>query len=143
MSRPQAKRAVEIAKQNGLTNAHLDAIRSAGATDVGRAAATQTGTGKNTDEIQQLAAEAKEALGGYYREFLLTTPATLGWRPTCSCPAHEPRPGRVLDPFCGSGRVGIECLRLGLDFTGVELSPSYCDMANRLLRSESPLFSGV
>ncbi len=68
---------------------------------------------------------------------------TLDWRPTCPCPPHEPRPGRVLDPFAGSGRVGIESLRLGLDFTGIELNEAYVTMANRLLRNESPLFAGV
>jgi hypothetical protein len=71
-------------------------------------------------------------------------PKTLGWRPTCRCPGDlEPRPGRVLDPFAGSGRTGVEALRLSLDFVGVELSPSYADMARRRLHSESPLFAGV
>jgi adenine-specific DNA methylase len=60
-----------------------------------------------------------------------TAVETVGWRP-----------GRVLDPFAGSGRTGIEALRLGLDFVGVELNPSYADMARRLLHSESPLFAG-
>lgn len=70
-------------------------------------------------------------------------PVTLGWRPTCSCPPHDPRAGRVLDPFAGSGRTGVACLRMGLDFTGVELNPDYAAMARRLLREESPLFAGV
>lgn len=67
---------------------------------------------------------------------------TLDWRPTCLCPPHDPRPACVLDPFCGSGRTGLECLRLGLDFVGLELNPCYAEMARRLLRDESPLFSG-
>lgn len=66
---------------------------------------------------------------------------TIGWRQTCSCPPHEPRPGRVLDPFCGSGRTGIAAIRLGLDFTGVEINPEYVLMSERILRDESPLFA--
>lgn len=69
---------------------------------------------------------------------------TIDWRPTCPCPeAADPRPGRVLDPFCGSARTGLEALRLGLDFTGVELNPDYVSLATRLLRAESPLFAGL
>lgn len=68
--RPQQKRAREIAMEAGLTPSHLEAIRSAGCTDAGKAMVTQTGTGKNTAEVQKLAKEAKDALGGYYREFL-------------------------------------------------------------------------
>lgn len=67
---------------------------------------------------------------------------TLGWSPTCPCPPHEPRPGRVLDPFAGSSRTGIAALRLGLDFVGVELNPQYVALSRKLLREESPLFAG-
>lgn len=68
--RPQYMRAVEIATAAGLTNEHIDAIRAAGITDAGKAQKTQSGIGKNSDEVMRLAAEAKQALGGYYREFL-------------------------------------------------------------------------
>ena len=67
---------------------------------------------------------------------------TLGWRPTCSCPAAEPRPGKVLDPFMGSGRTLLAARRLGLDAVGVELNPEYAEMARRLLYEDAPLFSG-
>lgn len=66
---------------------------------------------------------------------------TLDWRPSCSCDAGEPRPGRVLDPFCGSGRTGLEAQRLGLDFTGIELHPDYASLSQRLLREDMPLFN--
>ena len=68
--RPQRQRALELAQQAGLTQLHFDAIRAAGITDTGKAAITQTGAGKNTEMVQQLAAEAKAVLKGYYREFL-------------------------------------------------------------------------
>ena len=66
---------------------------------------------------------------------------TLGWRPTCEHGDLAPRPGLVLDPFAGSGRTGIAATRLGLDFVGVELNPSYVEMARRLLYEEAPLFN--
>jgi DNA modification methylase len=68
--RPQTKRAREIAEQAGLTEAHFEAIRAVGTTDVGKAQVTQTGFGNNRPEVQALADEAKAVLGGYYREFL-------------------------------------------------------------------------
>jgi DNA modification methylase len=68
--RPQLKRALELAREGGLTDAHLAAIRAVGLNDVGRAAETQSGAGRNAEEVQRLAAEAKEVLGGYFREFL-------------------------------------------------------------------------
>jgi hypothetical protein len=69
---------------------------------------------------------------------------TLGWKPTCGCIGADcltPRAGLVLDPFCGSGRTGLQARRLGLDFVGCELNPEYADMAEKLLRDDCPLFA--
>jgi DNA modification methylase len=50
------------------------------------------------------------------------------------------RPGcLVLDPFAGSGMVGVVALRHGRRFVGIELSPAYCAMARR--RIAGPLFA--
>jgi DNA modification methylase len=69
---------------------------------------------------------------------------TLSWRPTCTCPGDlPPRPPLVLDPFCGSGRTGIACQRLGCDFVGIDLSPEYVALARRLLAGLAPLFLGL
>ncbi len=73
-----------------------------------------------------------------------STSKTLDWRPSCACIGGDtftPRPALVLDPFCGSGRTGINARRLGLDFTGIELSPEYAELARRLLLDDSPLFN--
>jgi DNA modification methylase len=43
----------------------------------------------------------------------------------------------------GSGRVGIQAQRMGLDFVGIELSESYVSLARKLLSDASPLFSGL
>jgi DNA modification methylase len=46
---------------------------------------------------------------------------------------------RVLDPFSGMGTVGVVCLRLGRDFTGIELSPEYVAQARKRLSQVAPL----
>jgi site-specific DNA-methyltransferase (adenine-specific) len=56
-----------------------------------------------------------------------------------SCPPG----GIVLDPFCGSGVVGIASRRLGCDFIGIEFNPAYAEMAERRIRNDSGLFAEV
>ncbi len=46
----------------------------------------------------------------------------------------------ILDPFFGSGTVGLVCQRLGRRFIGIELHPEYVKIANRRLAN---LFSQV
>ena len=40
---------------------------------------------------------------------------------------------RVLDPFSGSGTFVVVAERLGRDATGVEISPTYCDLIRKRL----------
>lgn len=40
-----------------------------------------------------------------------------------------PPDGVVLDPFCGTGTVGIVAHRLGRSFFGIDLKPEYLDLA--------------
>jgi DNA modification methylase len=66
---------------------------------------------------------------------------TLGWRVTCKC-GGEPVPARVLDPFCGSGSTGVAAVRLGRDFTGIDLNAEYVTMArSRIAEAQGPLFT--
>ena len=60
---------------------------------------------------------------------------TLGWRATCN---HnlEPVSAVVLDPFAGSGSTGIAAMRLGCSFIGIDLSPSYCELADLRIVAE-------
>jgi DNA modification methylase len=118
-SRPQARRAMQLAADAGLTEAHLAAIRATGISDSGKALKTQTGTGRNSAEVQRLAAEAKAALGGYFREFTFGPKRTVGWT---DCGHSAARPGRVLDPFSGTGTTGMAAAELGRDYIGVDLS---------------------
>ena len=119
-SRPQAKRAMELAKEKGLTPEHIAAIQATGISDAGKALRVQTGTGRNSAVVKALAAEAKAALGGYFREFTFAKRETVGWT-DCGCDGPF-RPGIVLDPFMGTGTT----LRAAGDFRrsaiGVDLA---------------------
>lgn len=120
MSRVQARRAVELAEQAGLTAAHIRAIQATGVSDAGKALRTQTGTGRNSVEVQRLAAEAKEALGGYFREFTFAKREVVGWT-TCGHEHHEP--GVVLDPFMGTGTTLEVAESMNRSAIGVDLKP--------------------
>lgn len=58
---------------------------------------------------------------------------TIGWRPTCRCPEHNPVPCLVLDPFSGAGTTALVAQRLGRDAIGVELNPQYVSIATMRL----------
>lgn len=161
--RPQAKRARELAVKHGLTEAHIAAIRSAGVSDAGKALTTTSGAGKNRDEVARLAAEAKAALGGYYREFLIPdqrnkrsvwTVATQPFKeahfatypPELIEPcilAGAPCGGMVLDPFGGAGTTGLVADRLGRSATLIELNPEYAEMARRRIVGDAGMFGCV
>jgi hypothetical protein len=44
-----------------------------------------------------------------------------------------PPGGRVLDPCCGTGTVGVACLRLELSFTGGDIDPKMVEIARERL----------
>lgn len=88
----------------------------------------------------------------------VTETRTTGWRPGCECvgvvgrdsPAAcgeiEKRPLEactVLDPFAGSGTVGVVCKQLGRNFIGLELNPEYCEMARRRIANPERLVEAV
>lgn len=121
MTRPQARRAVELASEGGLTEAHLMAIQATGISDVGKALKIQNGTGRNSREVQRLAAEAKAVLGGYFREFAFAQRVSDGWT-QCEHEAGK-KPGVVLDPFTGTGTTLTTAHSMGRDAIGVDLAP--------------------
>jgi DNA modification methylase len=137
-SRPQVRRANEIAIRYGLTPAHFNAIRAVGSTDVGKSKVTQGGAGKNRKDVQKLAEEAKKVLGGYYREFVTGEEHTLSWEPTCSCNALT-IPCTVIDPFAGSGTTPATAIKLGRRGWGIDLSEVYLrdHAARRIMRAVS------
>jgi hypothetical protein len=119
LARPQAKRAMELATQNGLTTAHIAAIQATGISDAGKAMRVQTGTGRNSATVKALAAEAKAVLGGYFREFTFARREAAGWT---DCDCNGPfRPGIVLDPFMGTGTTLRAARAVGRSAIGVDL----------------------
>ena len=122
--RPQAKRAMELAKEKGLTAAHIAAIQATGISDAGKAMRIQTGTGRNSESVKRLAAEAKAALGGYFREFTFAKRVTDGWT-TCNC--QQFRPGIVLDPFMGTGTTLRAAHLAGRSGIGIDLAQEFAD----------------
>lgn len=129
-SRPQAKRAMELAKKHALTPAHIRAIQATGVSDVGKATQFQNGTGRNSAEVKRLAAEAKKALGGYFREFTFAKRETIGWT---DCGHGTPARGVVLDPFVGTGTTIKVANDMGRDGVGVDLKPMVGDAALRVV----------
>lgn len=119
-ARPQARRAMQIAKDAGLTKEHIAAVQATGVSDAGKALRTQNGTGRNAEHIKVLAAEAKEALAGYFREFTFAKRQTVGWA-SCSC-KKATEPGVVLDPFMGTGTTLDTARTMGRSAIGIDLA---------------------
>ena len=118
-SRPQAKRAMAIAREAGLSDAHIAAIQAVGISDAGKAIRYQNGAGKNGAGVQKLAAEAKKVLGGYFREFTFAKKQTVSWR-RCSCNAAA-EPGVIFDPFVGTGTSLRAASKLGVSAIGSDI----------------------
>jgi tRNA/tmRNA/rRNA uracil-C5-methylase (TrmA/RlmC/RlmD family) len=52
---------------------------------------------------------------------------------------HPPlKPAVILDPFAGSGTVGVIAKQLGRSFIGIELNPEYAEMARRRIANPEP-----
>lgn len=71
----------------------------------------------------------------------LGTYETTGWRPTCTCGGETTVPCVVLDPFAGSGTVGVVALRAGRHFIGIDLNPDYVEMARRRILADAPILN--
>ena len=70
-----------------------------------------------------------------------TATPTAGWAPTCGCDAGDPVPATILDPFAGSGTVGLVADRLQRDAVLIEINGEYVDMARRRLGADAPLLA--
>ena len=80
------------------------------------------------------APDANDRRGNSKRGIVETS--TVGWRPTCACPAtaREPTPAVVLDPFGGAGTVAVVAEELGRDSVLIELNPESVDLAHDRIR---------
>ena len=87
---------------------------------------------------RQIQASGGALAGGTKKSTLDGIPAsrnTVGWRPTCVCGLAWTVPCVVLDSFMGSGTTGAVAIRQGRSFIGIELNPSYVDMALARIKS--------
>ena len=69
-----------------------------------------------------------------------TYPPALG-RPCVL--AGSPVGGLVLDPFTGSGTTGEVAIRCRRSFVGIELNPTYADMARARVAASVPMLAGL
>ena len=46
---------------------------------------------------------------------------------------YAPPAARVLDPFAGTASIGLACIDLGLDYTGIEIDPDFADIGRHRL----------
>lgn len=120
--RQQARAALRKFRESDLRDEHIRAIRSKGISDAGKAKEFQEGADYNSDKVDRLAKEAKDVLGGYFREFTFAQPVTKEWV-GCGCDADE-QPGLVFDPFAGSGTTIKVAYELGYHAVGTDLDTS-------------------
>lgn len=120
--RYQSRGAMEIYESSDLDRSHIEAVRATGIADAGKGREVQNGSGGNTPDIKERADTAKKVLGGYFREFTFSqVETTAGWS-ECDCEAKT-IPGKVLDPFCGSGTTVDVAAEMGLSGLGIDLDP--------------------
>jgi len=86
---------------------------------------------------KQDARHSRGAAGNSYNEPIALK--TLGWKPSCSCGADTVQP-IILDPFFGSGTVGLVAKKLNRDYLGIELNPEYIKLAEKRIRDRMGLF---
>jgi len=84
---------------------------------------------------------ARVRLQEYLGIDLPVTTTVGGWQPSCTCPAAEPVPQLVLDPFTGSGTTGAVAIRHQRSFVGCELNPAYLELARRRIGDVAPLLA--
>ena len=71
---------------------------------------------------------AEKKISGPKKTHAFEKPPTLVKRMCATFP-----PGRVLDPFCGTGGLLLGAHRIGWDVVGIDLDAEYCDIARRRL----------
>jgi hypothetical protein len=88
---------------------------------------------------QRILANVKAARdAGGYHDNPFPPKVTTHWLPTCKCPAHEPVPCVVLDPFGGAATTALAAHELGRRCVIVERKAEYLDIGRRRLANHRP-----
>ena len=96
------------------------------------------------DAIQcQGSGESTQAQKGAAKACFSREKTVTGWRPTCECPAADPVPCLILDPFSGAGTTALVADRLGRNAIGIELNPKYVALSEARLRRDAGMFAEV
>lgn len=82
---------------------------------------------KSGDQTKQDWSENWKGYGG----FSGTAVDTGEFQPGCECESDDVSPCVVLDPFFGSGTVGVVCEKMGRRYIGIELNPEYAEIAKK------------
>jgi len=64
---------------------------------------------------------------------------TVGWEPSCQHKSEGSGKCVVLDPFLGSGTTAMVALQLSRAYIGIELNPTYINLANKRLETIQPV----
>ena len=101
-------------------------------------AKSKTGPKSQAKRAQDL----RTAFSGYEDGSSAPVFRTIGWSPSCSCNAAA-SPCTVLDPFGGSGTVGLVADQLQRNAILIELNEDYARMASNRIKAAHPLFAEV
>lgn len=72
--------------------------------------------------------------GAQHKRVATSSYGEPSWRPSCQCGDDETIPSVVLDPFAGSGTTLLVANRMDRSAVGIEINPSYIEIANRKRR---------
>ena len=92
---------------------------------------TETEKSKEINNISELRKKHKDYLAQFLKRYE-TIHYTIGWT-DCGCNAGW-EAGVVLDPFGGSGTVGLVAERLGRNSISIDLNREYCEMAYQRIK---------
>lgn len=109
---------------------------------------------RDDDSVGQRKDHRRAASDGFEKDYCVKT---IGFRPTCTCAriaetghkdisgfnVPEPVPATILDPFGGSGTVGLVSDRLGHDAILIELNHEYATMSRRRITKDAGMFASV
>lgn len=96
----------------------------------------ESGSGRSGNSISGKSPKGVQGGGATLdiRRGPVVTRKTLRWRSTCDCRHKKTVGSIVLDPFIGSGTVGLVAKKLGRRWIGIDANKEYLEIARRRCR---------